>query len=489
MDDIGTKVTSYERVNDGVWLDENGDFKVTFKVPSLLDDGKIKMEVERGTYYVYVCHYTGTTITTRILAVADFKVINGEISLSPQKGTVGTPVEISGIDFPSRADLTFKYDGIAVPIDSGQKQTGSAGRFVTTIRIPESTAGSHKISAIAAGTEVSSTFTVKPEITVTPTSGEVNRVITVSGTGFGSKTQVTLWFNNIQMATTMTSVAGSFSRGFNIPDLGAGVYTVEAEGEANLAKAKFTLIVPTPLPTPTPAPAPVPTPAPVPSLAISASATSVYVSQGIVISGTGFRNGGIITIKYDDKLVAATTADGNGLFAASFTVPGSKYGAHTVSASDGTNAKEIVFTVESTPPPIPTLLLPENEGKVKVPVTLYWSPVTDDSQPVSYTLQVATSKDFSTTSMLVAKEGIKDIEYSITSQEQREFLKTGVPYYWRVQATDGALNEGQWTRTEVFYIAGGFPGWALYTIIALGAFFLFGLGYLISMKTRIRKEE
>jgi len=91
--------------------------------------------------------------------------------------------------------------------------------------------------------------------------------------------------------------------------------------------------------------------------------------------------------------------------------------------------------------------------------------------------------------MLVAREGISKTEHTITSQEQRELVETDAPYYWRVQATDGALNEGQWTRTGIFYIAGGFPGWALYIIIALGALFLFGLGYLISMKTKSSGEK
>jgi hypothetical protein len=490
LDDIGTDVTRYKKVRDGIWLDEDGDFKVTFKVPSLLDDGKVKIEVERGTYYVYVCQYSGTTIVPRISAIADFTVIKGEISLSPQKGTVGTLVEISGTDFPSRAALTFKYDGTTVPIESGHKQTGSAGRFVTTIRIPESTAGSHKVSAMASGVEVSGIFIIKPEITITPTSGEANSLITVSGTGFGFKMQVTVWFHNIQLATITTSAMGSFSRSFNIPDLGAGSYTVEAEGEANLAKAKFTITVPPPPPPPVPTPAPAPTPTPAPPPTISASATSVYVSQGVVISGTGFRAGGMIAIMYDDNIVAATTADGNGLFAASFMVPSSKYGAHTVTASDGTNTSELKFDVESTPPPVPTLLLPGMEAKVTVPISFNWRDVSDPSPPVTYTIQIATSPGFSAVSTVLEKTGLTKTEYSVTGQESLRFGTGEKPYYWRVRAIDGASNEGNWADPGIFYVASsGMPTWATITIAVIGALFLFGLGYLVSMKTKPSKEE
>jgi len=485
LDSIGTKVTSYEKVKDGVWLDEDGDFKVTFKVPSLLDDGTVKTAVDRGNYYVYVCHYLGTTIVPRITAIADFTVIKGEILLSPQKGVVGTLVEISGTNFLGRTDLTFKYDDTSLSIESGHKWTGATGSFITTVRIPESTAGIHKISAIAAGTEVSATFTVKPEITVSPTSGKASSLISVIGTGFGAKTQVTIWFDDIQLATTATSTLGHFSKSFNIPDLEAGTYVVEAEGEANLAKARFTIIVPTPLPTPAPTPTPTPTPAPAPPPVISTSVASGYVGQGISVSGTGFRAGGMIAIKYDDQVVAATAADSNGLFAASFTVPSSKYGTHTITASDGTNTSKLNFDVESVPPLAPALLLPGMEAKLTAPIRFYWQDVTDDSLPVTYTIQIATSPDFTTASTVLEKKGLTRTEYLVTEQESLKLSVREKPYYWRVRAIDGALNEGNWTNTAIFYVAdAGMPTWAIVVIALIGALFLFGLGYLISMRSR-----
>ena len=485
LDSIGTKVTSYEKVKDGVWLDEDGDFRVTFKVPSLIDDGTVKTAVDRGNYYVYVCHYLGTTIVPRITAIADFTVIKGEILLSPQKGVVGTLVEISGTNFLGRTDLTFKYDDTSLSIESGHKWTGAAGSFITTVRIPESTAGIHKISAIAAGTEVSATFTVKPEITVSPTSGKANSLISVIGNGFGAKTQVTIWFDDIQLATTATSTLGHFSKSFNIPDLEAGTYVVEAEGEANLAKARFTIIVPTPLPTPAPTPTPTPTPAPAPPPVISTSVASGYVGQGISVSGTGFRAGGMIAIKYDDQVVAATAADSNGLFAASFTVPSSKYGTHTITASDGTNTSKLNFDVESVPPLAPALLLPGMEAKLTAPIRFYWQDVTDDSLPVTYTIQIATSPDFTTASTVLEKKGLTRTEYLVTEQESLKLSVREKPYYWRVRAIDGALNEGNWTNTAIFYVAdAGMPTWAIVVIALIGALFLFGLGYLISMRSR-----
>lgn len=479
LDSIGTDVDIYERVKDAVWLDEDGEFKVNFTIPSIMSDGDDDKGVGSGTYYIYACHYLGTTLMPQIRAIEEFRVIRGEIALSPQKGAAGTLVEISGTGFPERANLTFQCEGIYMSIESGHKQTGTTGNFISIVRIPEVTGGTHEVSVIVSGIEVSANFIVKPEITVYPTSGEAKSLINVSGTGFGDRAQVTLWFNNIQMASTVSNAFGSFSRSLNVPDLGVGLYTIEVEGISNVANTRFTIIVTEPEPTPEPEPEPTPVPA-----TVSLSSTDGFVGQGLVISGSGFKANGMIAINYDGEMVATTNADSSGLFAASFTVPKSVYGAHIITASDGVSTKEITLLVESVPPPVPTTLSPEAGANVKAPISFYWSPVVDNSQPVTYSLQVATSRGFTPTSMLVDREGISTNEYTISAQEQDEIIKAEAPYYWRVKAVDGASNEGQWTQAAMFYVSGGFPGWALYTIIILGVIILVSLGYFLSMKTR-----
>jgi hypothetical protein len=141
--------------------------------------------------------------------------------------------------------------------------------------------------------------------------------------------------------------------------------------------------------------------------------------------------------------------------------------------------------VESTPPPAPTLLMPGMEAKVTSPIRFYWQNVTDDSQPVTYTIQIATSPDFSATSTVLEKAGLTKTEYSVTEQESLRLGTGEKPRYWRVRAIDGASNEGNWANTGIFYVAeSGMPMWAIIAIAVIGALFLFGLGYLISMKTK-----
>ncbi|TRZ93314.1 MAG: hypothetical protein D4R82_05280 [Dehalococcoidia bacterium] len=400
----------------------------------------------------------------------------GEITLSPKKGTVGTLIEVTGTDFAKRADLTFKYDTYVVPVESGTKKTSNLGGFISTIHVPESTAGPHTVTAITGGTQVSATFSVKPEIIISPTSGEAGTRVTIAGTGFGSRTAVGIWFHNTQVAIATTNAAGSFTLSFKVPSLNAGLYDVDAEGENNVAKAKFTVVVPPAQPAPAPAPAPAPS---APQAIISISAKEGYVGQGLASSGAGFKAGGLIAIEYDGQTVATTKADSNGLFAAGFVIPVSKHGQHTINAGDGINAVEVKFTVESTPPPIPTLLSPQPGDKLQAPITFYWADVTDESIPVTYELQIATGKEFARDSIIIEGKGLSETEYTITKSDQSKLVRTKAPYYWRVRAIDAASNEGNWSSQGLFYVPATFPAWALYSLITLGLIIFFVLGYFL----------
>ena len=474
--DIDDEVTIYEKVKARVWLDQEGAFQTTFTVPAKLTVGNV--DVQAGTYHIYVTDYP----TTRIMAVAEFTVVAGETKLDPDKGRVGTQVEITGKDFAKNKDITIKYDGSEVDIEKGDEDTDNDGEFASFIRIPESTAGTHTITVGVSGSEAEAEFTVEPEIFLDPTSGEAGTLVKVSGTGFGKRKEVIIYFNKVRLATRPTDRQGSFDTTFDLPELGAGIYSVEAEDkDKNLAKTKFSIIVrllPTPMPTPTPTPTPRSTTA-------SLNPIAGHVGTALVINGTGFEAGGKVTIKYDDEVKATVVADANGIFMAVFKVPESKHGAHTVTASDGSNTQKLTFTMELKAPTIPTPLLPEMGAKVTSPVYFDWKDVTDDSQPVTYTLQIATNKDFGATFMVLEKEELTDSEYTLTEREELELSSKQVSYYWRVRAIDAASNEEMWSDAGEFSVAAPFaiPDWALYTLMGLGGLFLFGLGYWLGRRT------
>jgi len=481
-DDIDDEVTHYKTLRTGIWLDEDGNFEYTFTVPAILDDGDDEEDVESGTYYVYVCHYG----SKRISEAAEFALIAGRITIDPDEGPVATEVEITGDDFSSNDDITIEYDGDDIDIDDGDDETDSDGEFTSYILIPESTAGEHTITVNVDGNEVEAEFTVEPEIIVSPTSGEADTTVTVSGTGFVRRDEVVVYFNGAGVAAVDTDSKGSFDATFNVPELEEGIYNIEAEDEdENLDRTKFTITVPA---TPTPAPAPSPTPAPTPQpspTAVKISLTSGKVGSTVMLTGAGFEADGTITIKYDDEEVITVTAESSGIFAAVFEVPASKSGDHTITITDGTNTEKLTFNVESEPPPAPAPLLPEMGVKVKPPISFDWKGVTADSPPVTYTLQIATDSDFSVDSMVLEKEELTESEYTVTEAETVELVSQEALYYWRVRAVDAADNEGAWTGAGQFYVSApfAFPNWAIYTLLGLGGLVLFAIGYWMGRRT------
>jgi len=481
-DDIDDEINIYEIVRDGVWLDEDGAFETTFKVPDRLTDGDDEEDVGTGTYYVFVCHYG----YKRISAAAEFVVIGGDVEIDPEEGPVATEVEITGTDLSSNKDITIEYDGDEVDIDSGDDETDKDGEFTSYILIPESIAGAHTITVIVSGSEVEIEFTVEPEIILSPTSGEANTEVTVSGTGFGRRKDVLIYFNNAGMATVTSGSDGSFDATFTVPDLDAGIYDVEAEDTGkNMDTAKFTVTVPSE-PSPAPSPTPAPAPAPAPSQTnINIKPTSGQVGTFVSISGTGFEANAEVSIKYDDKELTTVPADEYGIFLSVFEIPTSKSGTHTITVSDGTNTEELTFTVESEPPPIPMPLLPKMGVKIKMPISFDWENVTADSPPATYTLQVATDDKFTISSILLQKTGLTNSEYTVTEDEAMRMIGREEPYYWRIRAVDAASNEGDWTGAGEFYVATSFslPSWVIYTLLGLGGLVLFGVGYWMGRRT------
>ncbi|MCD6299926.1 MAG: IPT/TIG domain-containing protein, partial [Dehalococcoidales bacterium] len=458
---LKTKTTGAEGESDA------GDFDTWFRVPEELTDGDETVDVQGGTYYVYATE----TSEGKILAMEEFTVLAGSIKeIDPDSGIVGTEVEISGEYFGAKDDITIYFDDEEVDIEDGDDETDSDGDFKdAVIIIPESTAGEHTIT-VEDESEHSAegTFTVESEMSIGSTSGKVGDKVTVSGTGFKGDKEITVSIGGVEVitepATIETDEYGSFSGRFVVPDRDPDTYEIEVSDGSNEETANFTILV---------------------SLTMNISPTSGNVGTKITVTGTGFVANGTATIKYDDTNVATVPITSDKTLSASFDAPASSGGAHNVVVSDGTNTLTAIFTMESTAPSIPPPLKPEMGVKAESPVYFDWEDVEDPSG-VTYTLQVATDEEFTTSSIVLEKKGLTKSEYTVTEVEKLESTKKEAPYYWRVKATDGASNESEWTSPGSFYVGGlGFSltGWILYTICGVGAL-LFGIiGFWIGRRT------
>ena len=466
-DEIDDDVTVYQLVKKRT-PDVNGEIDTYFYVPEILDDGDDDEDVVGGYYYVYVTYGDNDDIE----AIEEF-TIRG-IELSPDEGTVDTEVEITGIGFTKSKDIRYiEYDDEEVDIESGDEETDRHGEFISSILIPESIAGEHTITVRdESNKEASTTFTVDPEMTVTPISGTKGDTVAVTGTGFGDEEDVAIAFNNVTVATNTTDQDGSFTASFIVPDVAAAIYDVEAEDDDNNdAEAQFTVEIATIL-----------TISPV-----TTQASPAHAGMNIAVSGLGFRASSAITVTdlTSGLLIVTTISNADGVFQTTFEAAGAA-GEHVITASDGTSTLQVSFIMESQPPSAPALLLPEAATKVEARVSLDWETVTDDSSPVTYTLQIATDDDFTPASILLEKEGLTKSEYTTTEAEKLSSTKEEAPYYWRVKAIDAISNESEWSTPGSFYVGGIFfslTGWVLYAVMGVGGLALLGLGYWLGRRT------
>ncbi len=444
-------------------LEGGGYIGGSFEVPDELSDGHDIEKVLGGDYFVY----TTERQEGRILAKEEFTVV-GIAEVDPTEGPVGTGIEIRGEGFEDEEYIDVFYDGEEIEIVDGDDKTDDNGEFRLSVTIPESTAGSHTITVEVDEDEGQAKFTVEPRIDISAASGVIGDKVTITGTGFGDSVSVAVSFGGDRVATSETDNEGNFRVTFDVPAVGKGIYDVGVEDEEGNTGNKYSFIVHSDI-----------------SISpVTSQASPGYVGMDMTISGTGFIPSHEITITYaSTPIVFTTTSKNDGSFSFTFKIPKSAPGSHTVTATDGTNSMEATLFMEDGAPPIPQPLEPEIGTIPERPVKFEWCGVTDPSG-VIYTLQIAKDKNF--TDIVLEKEGLTKSEYTMTQTEDEKLESTedGDGYWWRVRATDGASNMGNWSGAKSFVVGVvesiiTIPDWAKYLLGAVGGSLLFFIGLLL----------
>jgi hypothetical protein len=110
----------------------------------------------------------------------------------------------------------------------------------------------------------------------------------------------------------------------------------------------------------------------------------------------------------------------------------------------GTASSTWTFTIDNTPPGVPTIIGPSGGDTITDSTpTLSWNAVADAS---TYDVQVSTSNTFSSTAY--AASDLSGTSHTIPAGSA---LANGT-YYWRVQAVDAASNESGWSATASFVV-------------------------------------
>ena len=392
----------------------------TFEIPFIVPSGTTP-----GTYAVKV---TNDFDGLDKIAETTFKVESTTASIDITKGPVGTSVTVSGTGFYAGSDVTI-YFTTSSPVQAGIETASDVGRFDFHYNIPACTAGVHAVTCIdTTGNQAETVFETIPVITLNSASGGPGELVKGTGTGFGADKGYSVTIGTRSVASGITDKTGSFEFGFYVPSIKANLYEVtvqDTDGHADTDK--FTV-----------------------TAGAALSPTMGAIGSQTTVRGDGFIPGGMVTIRFDGEIMATASADNNGGFTASFTIPMQTGGPHTVSISDGTTVKEFTYTIETTAPPAPALLLPANASLTGYGISFDWADVADDSLPVTYDLQIANDQAF--TSIFLEKTGLTTSAYALSESEEPETADT-MTYYWRVRANDGAQNTGDWSATWSFFMS------------------------------------
>lgn len=446
--------TDYEVVKTDT-VDDDGEFSVRFIVPeSSTGDHRVKAKDESYD------------------EDSDYFTVEPGLEISPEEGAVGTKVSVTGLGFEEdEEDIQVRYylDGSDYEKVADDITADEYGSWAASFTVPVSSKGEHRIDAKGDDSTLSeveeATFTVKPGISLSKSSGFVGDTVTVNGSGFGDKESgIKVTYDGKQVGSTTTADNyGVWEMSFEVPPSTRGKHEIDAYGSstsaATISDKDFSV-----------------------SPEMTLTPTQGYVGLSLSVSGTGFAETKLLSVKYDATEVASGSTDNKGNFSVSFTTPKSIHGAHTVTVSDALgNTGSSNFVMESKAPPKPTLSLPENGLRIgfisKVAPTFEWAAVNDPSG-VSYTFQIASDASFAT---LVIPElaGSSQTSYALP---QGQALPYGT-YYWRVKAIDGAQNDSGWT-TAYSFKSGFLPLWAFIAIAALIAVLIGVLVYFFVIRRR-----
>ncbi len=279
-----------------------------------------------GTYNVTATDTSGNTISTPFT-----NTVTPTITLTKTSGTVGSSLTVTGAGFAANEPgIQVTLNGTVI---GSTIQAGASGAWSSTITVPVLPAGSYPVGAGGSATTSASvptqSFNVTAAFALGKTSGIPNAVINVNGSGFASGEQnITLAWDGNSIGSPITAGAnGSWTASFNVPVTTSGAHSVGVSGSTTAALAAISFTV---------------------SPSISTNKTNGAVGTSVTIAGNGFAANDGIAVTFDGTVVpgSSATADSNGSWTATFTVPVSAGSSHAVGAKGATTASvpTVTFT-------------------------------------------------------------------------------------------------------------------------------------------------
>ncbi|PIX16596.1 hypothetical protein COZ71_07315, partial [Candidatus Desantisbacteria bacterium CG_4_8_14_3_um_filter_40_12] len=230
--------------------------------------------------------------------------------VSPNAGTVGTMVTVSGNGFDELERIRVKFG--LTPMS--EKVTSEDGSFTVTFTVDTQSAGNIVIVAEGdSGQRAESIFVIIGNLFVTPTSGTVGRVVQVHGEGFTYNEKVRVDFGKTpSVSVVYTDIDGIFNATFTINTQPCGTTTILAKDDPGVSAET--------------------------TLCIHGKVTLVTPNRGTVgtrvnVSGNGYGAGEQIRLEFGSTMsIGNTLASNMGTFTIDFTIDTQGSGQTTITA-------------------------------------------------------------------------------------------------------------------------------------------------------------
>ncbi len=381
-----------------------------------------------------------------------------QISISPPSGQISELVTFNGTSFADKKLIRVSINGNLMDTIPSLIISSPTGNFKGHFYMPAYSLGIYNIIISDGINEASASFQVTFGGWLNRIVGYVGSNVTYTGSGFMPGRVAALHFDGSPVAEATVTPNGNLVAEFTIPVSTGGAHTVLVTDGTSNTTHTFTVF----------------------SVASSSINRDMgYVGNQVIFSGVHFVPGKILVIYYDADPIAEAIVEANGNFSASFIIPPGAGGEHNISTTDGISTANKTFTLETIPPEAPTLLIPVADAELKEHTAFIWERVSDPSG-VIYTFQLATSADFGSsniTSLLISKSGLEIPEFKLAPEANLPTDKRGTAYYWRVRATDMAMNTGVWSEISTFKIPAMEIPWFMYSIIVEGGVFALLFGF------------
>jgi hypothetical protein len=363
--------------------------KLTITIP---DDG------ETGNFEVAVGNKTGQSGTFTVIPLAIS-------AISPTSGAVGTLVEITGTGFGATPSEN------AVTLNGKVCQIINASITKLTISIPADAASGNLMVTVNAKSVQSGPFTFIPlAITgISPASGEIGTLVTITGTGFSATVSANAVTLNGKICPVVTATATSLS--VTIPaDATSGNLSVTVSGKT-VQSSTFTVV------------------AGAPDLVISSiSPTTGAKNTVVTITGTGFSaTASENAVTLNGKTCPVTNAT---VTALTITIPAEAGSGSITVAVGGKAAQSSTFTFIPDPPEITAISPTSGPKNTVVTITGTGFSATASENIVTLNSKVCPVTSATTTTLTItipADAGSGNITVAVGGNTAQSSLFTFIP--------------------------------------------------------------